>query len=460
MKKQYLYSIFDDQKGVSAVIIAVCLVMLLGFMALAIDIGHLAVARNELQNAADAGALAGAAELYTNNGQSVNTNANQVGYNAATVNLSEQSPVEVNWSGGNIGDVQRGHWSFGLGSLPRGFTPNDSTDSVALWGVTTIELDENPNFINAVRVRARRQNIPIASFFARIFGHDSFEGVAEAVAYIGFAGTLDKLTANAPIAICLQAIEKCTVNLAGEKECKYECSEGRFINDAASQSDEETGLWTNLEQNIVDGEDMCSNGTNASEVKPLVECPAIMSDVGVNSQPLMYGKNLIVNNGQIQSAFNSFYNCWKNNFEDGYMHLTLPVVDCSDDPNTCALLVGAVEIAIVHATQHPNHQDLPVPKTKAYDWVDADEIARSLGPWEGPPSDCSSKLDPDKCAWQDFVDTYQLKGTKINLERGDYSAEYHAKSVYFLPHCEPHIPNGVTGGENYGILARIPVLVE
>ena len=208
MTAKNVLSTLNNQQGISAVIVAVCLVMLLGFIALSIDTSHLAVARNELQNAADAGALAGAAELYTDDGQSVNTNANQIGFDAAVANFSEQSPVEVNWTGGNAGDVQRGHWSFGLGSLSRGFTPNDSTAPVALWGVSTEELDENPNFINAVRVRSRRQNIPIASWFARIFGHDSFEGFAEAVAYIGFAGSLKDSLSNAPIAICKQAILK------------------------------------------------------------------------------------------------------------------------------------------------------------------------------------------------------------------------------------------------------------
>ncbi len=48
--------------------------------------------------------------------------------------------------------------------------------------------------------------------FARIFGFDSFEGFAEAVAYIGFAGTLKTATAMAPIAICQQALEICDVN--------------------------------------------------------------------------------------------------------------------------------------------------------------------------------------------------------------------------------------------------------
>ena len=155
MGKRFLYPLLNSQRGASAVIIAICLIMLVGFIALAIDVGHLMVVRNELQNAADAGALSGAGNLYINDGKAINTNANQFGYDAAVANLSEQLPVEVNWSGGNTGDVQRGHWSFGLGNLPRGFYPNASTATVDLWGVTTEELDADPNFINAVRVRTR-----------------------------------------------------------------------------------------------------------------------------------------------------------------------------------------------------------------------------------------------------------------------------------------------------------------
>ena len=32
--------------------------------------------------------------------------------------------------------------------------------------------------------------------------------------------------------------------------------------------------------------------------------------------------------------------------------------------------------------------------------------------------------------------------------------------MYYLPDCTPHEPTGTTGGENFGILAKIPVLVN
>ena len=90
-----------DNKGSSAIIISLCITLLLGIAAFAIDIGYLCVARNELQNAADAGALAGARVLYNDTGSEVNTvgyysevnqrtidSANQVGHDTAEMNNS------------------------------------------------------------------------------------------------------------------------------------------------------------------------------------------------------------------------------------------------------------------------------------------------------------------------------------------------------------------------------------
>jgi hypothetical protein len=39
-------------------------------------------------------------------------------------------------------------------------------------------------------------------------------------------------------------------------------------------------------------------------------------------------------------------------------------------------------------------------------------------------------------------------------------ATFAKKSIYFLPSCKAHEPRGNTGGENFGVLAEIPVLVD
>jgi Flp pilus assembly protein TadG len=68
------------QRGASAIITALCLFVLLGVAAFAVDTAIYFLRFNELQNAADAGALAGARVLYDPVTKLVNTGANQVGH--------------------------------------------------------------------------------------------------------------------------------------------------------------------------------------------------------------------------------------------------------------------------------------------------------------------------------------------------------------------------------------------
>ncbi len=59
-------SVWRDERGVVVVITALTLTALVGMAALVVDLGWLYVVRGELQNAADAGALAGVVELANN----------------------------------------------------------------------------------------------------------------------------------------------------------------------------------------------------------------------------------------------------------------------------------------------------------------------------------------------------------------------------------------------------------
>ena len=63
--------------------------------------------------------------------------------------------------------------------------------------------------------------------------------------------------------------------------------------------------------------------------------------------------------------------------------------------------------------------------------------------------------DPDgQERWSSFVQHF-------NLQNVDGSpAPYEKKSIYFLPDCTYHDLAGLSGGENFGILAKIPVLVH
>lgn len=426
--------ILKNKDGAVLIWFVIALPVVIGMAALSIDLTRLAVAKNELQNAADAGALAAARFLYVPDGTSVNAGANQIGYDAATANRSQNIPVEVNWSGGNEGDVQRGHWSTGRGALPRGFTANGSTEPMSLWNVSTEALDGNPAFINAVRVVARREASPVTTLFAGIFNIDSWAASASAVAYIGFAGNLMPGEVELPIAICSDALL-----IGGE----YSCSIGRMINSGADTQTNETGGWTSFVQ-----EDACTGGTNAQEVSSLV-CPngnPAGTESGANPEGIQLGVPMATNGGDIQSAFSDLFDCWQASTNSNRTwNLTLPVVECpGNNVGTCAEVVGAVNLNIIWITgagEDPQYTDAPT-QMQVLNEDQTIEIE-----W--------SSSNPDgETRWQEFATTF-------NLQNADGTpAPYAKKSIYFRPDCTVHIPAGATGGDNFGILAKIPVLVE
>ena len=435
-----------NQAGATVILVGLLMVIFMGFAALAVDIGHLYLVRNELQNASDAGALAGARVLYTEDGTEVNEGANATAYDAAVANQSEKTSVDVHWSGGNSGDIERGHWSFAT----RTFTPNDSTVPVDLWNATAEELDANLDFINAVRVRARRQDTPAASFFGRIFGYNNFILSAESVAYIGFAGTLAPAEVDQPIAICYSAI------MNGGR---FDCVTGRMMNSGNDPSSHNTAAWTNFSQ-------PCETASG-SEMRSLVCGEG-------NPESISLGTDMGATNGVQDVTYRDLRDCWLNGLTDidgdnipetpvdsdgdgipdQPWGLTLPVIDCCggldedgmpidcDDiiVGNCQAIVGAVEIKVLWMTKSGTGQnDLSVPGN----------FPIRMGSWT-----CSDPATGTTC-WNEFTAYFHLQ------DWGDNSVGLpQIKSMYFHPDCTPHIPTGRTGGVNTGILARIPVLVK
>ncbi|MFQ3786874.1 pilus assembly protein TadG-related protein [Halomonas sp. A29] len=405
------------QRGISFVLMAVGLFMLLAFTALAVDGGNLYVARNELHNAADAGSLAGARVLYTADGSSVNSGANQVATEAAMANNSQNEAVEVL-------SALRGHWSFAT----RTFEPNDSLEPVDLFERTAEDLDGDANFINAVEVVTARQQTQVGAFFGRIFGFPGYDMTARSVAYIGFAGNLRPQDVDQPIALCRQAL----VDSSGN----YSCSVGRFIPEG-----DQTGGWTNFQHND-------SGGASANEVRPLVCGDG-------NPDEMRFGENISTNNGQINSAFGDLYDCWaEKTAKEEVWTLTLPVIDCESGVSPSNPLVGAVTVNIVWINDQANHIDQQAPKRM--ELPPEDSSGTSPGTWSHGGTSGAER-------WNSFVDAFNLQ--KPNGSMAYWSSQpqqtgWKQKSIYFLPSCSYHDPKGQTGGENFGILAQIPVLVD
>ena len=177
--------VMQDTRGAVAVIVAIMMVVLLSFGALALDISNAMIARNELQNVADASALAGARQLgviyaalptgtpYTTY---VLSNPSAVVGAATSVALANQArQVAITL---NAADIVIGVWNSG----PRTLTPGNV-------GAT------------GVRVTAHRDgsaNGPVATWLAGIMGINSMNVVATGTAAITGTGILLPGEANSP----------------------------------------------------------------------------------------------------------------------------------------------------------------------------------------------------------------------------------------------------------------------
>lgn len=182
-----------NREGAVAIVLAITLVALLGVTALSVDVGYMMVSRNELQNISDGSSLAATrklGEIYremppeqqpsydaTNDADDIISTA---------VNLAQK-----NSAGGkdeislNSSDVEIGRWYRDSDTGNYSFTP------------TLAQPD-------AVRVTSRRDalaNGPVATYFARVFGVDSYPVTSVAVAALTGQGSADPGDLELPVGI-------------------------------------------------------------------------------------------------------------------------------------------------------------------------------------------------------------------------------------------------------------------
>lgn len=137
------------ERGAVSIMAALCLVVLAGVAALAVDLGHLRAKRADLQNAADAAALAGAA-------------------------------ASLSWRG-NPSAVRQVALAYALKNL----APADQPESAVTSADVVLLLDGLPDEIapNQVEVRIARtveRGNPVELFFGRMLGRESADLTATA----------------------------------------------------------------------------------------------------------------------------------------------------------------------------------------------------------------------------------------------------------------------------------------
>ena len=179
----------DNSRGAVAVMVAIMMTVLLAMAAAALDIGHALVARNELQNSADAGALAGARALgilYEGMTPAAMGTYQLSGGDAATIRTAVQTTAVLNAAAGvnvtvDAGDVQ-----------------------IGLWNSATRTMTPTVNQPRSVRVITRRDgtaNGPISTFLAGVVGMTSVNVSAVATAELTAIGSTPPAALDLPVAI-------------------------------------------------------------------------------------------------------------------------------------------------------------------------------------------------------------------------------------------------------------------
>jgi Flp pilus assembly protein TadG len=141
-----------DERGSILPLVGLCLLVVLGFAAVAIDLGQQAALRSELQATGDAAALAAASQLP---------------------DLAKARAKALDYAEKN------------MPAATNGTVLNDDDIVFGTWYSNTRQFVENGPVINAVKVTVRRSSAngnPAPTFFLHVFGQDHADLSAGAMA--------------------------------------------------------------------------------------------------------------------------------------------------------------------------------------------------------------------------------------------------------------------------------------
>ena len=203
-----------SNKGFVTALVALAMFVLIGFVALAIDLGYAYLVKGQLQTAADAGALAGAGTIYPAN--SSPSPATFPPPNFADAQISANAFVKYNSAAGanlsdaNIVSIETGYYN--LERNPSGIQPQ-STIPTGKCSSTGSMCNPVANSGCAATEECQFQDVPavqvtvqksVPTFFAKVFGIDAFPITATAVSVTGPAQSVKGLF---PL-----AVSKCMVD--------------------------------------------------------------------------------------------------------------------------------------------------------------------------------------------------------------------------------------------------------
>jgi Flp pilus assembly protein TadG len=311
----------NDSKGVTAVVVALFLTVLLAMGAAALDIGHALVAKNELQNVSDAAALAGTRALgIIYEGM---TPAEQQTY---TLTSGDQATI--------VDAVQTTAVANSAAGVP--ITINSTDIAIGTWNPTTRVHTPTVDLPKAVRVLARRDssaNGAISTFLANVIGMSSISVNAVATADLTAVGQTAPGQLDVPFAIS----EYYFTQFGCGDVIKFYPNDGTPQACAAWHTFDQSPANANTLRNIIDG---MTNGSYQS--------PATTP-----------GNTLNVTNGNVASAFPNLINLYNSKKDaNGNWDVFVPVYESPDcAPPTGAIpIIGYAEARITNVQGAPNFQ--------------------------------------------------------------------------------------------------------
>lgn len=315
----------NDSKGVTAVVVALFLTVLLAMGAAAIDIGHALVARNELQNVSDAGALAGTRALgIIYEGMTPTEQRDYVltsGDETTIVNAVQQTAVANSAAGKTI-------------------TVDASDIAIGTWNPITRIHTPTVNQPRAVRVWARRDdasaNGAISTFLANVIGISSVNVSAVATADLTAVGQTAPGQLDVPFAIS----EYYFTEFGCGDVIKF------YPNDGTPQA---CAAWHTFDQ----------SPANANSLKTIIDgmIPVLGTDP-YTSPATVPGNTLNFINGNVASAFPNLINLYNSKKDaNGNWDVFVPVYQSPDcaPPNGPIPIIGYAEARITNVQGSPNH---------------------------------------------------------------------------------------------------------
>lgn len=249
-------AMITNQKGMTLVYVAICIVILCGFLGLAVDLGHMQVVRGELQNAADAAALAGAGRLYATPA-SPGTPPTLDWNTAASVAKAFISENKSDNAALADGTVEVGYWNLTW----------DPTTNPPLIPATTDPGSLTTDDIAAVKVTISRSagsnGGPVDTFFMKVLGVDNKPVSSRpAVAVIGFPSDMP------PNTVFPFAISQCMTDSYFANPTDPPATIRMYTSYPSGGSDCDTGQWTSFEEST-NSANVIRNYINGIEVPSL-----------------------------------------------------------------------------------------------------------------------------------------------------------------------------------------------